>query len=160
MPADAVVFENFAKGDFSGWYVTGDAFGPAPTCTAENVLAADAVGPVQAVIGPGIASSAGLTRKRQGDLRSRTFTIDHDKIWFRVGGSGAMVNLIIDGYQLIREPIYGGLHFKCNGDGAMHWEVMDVHEWRGHRAYIEVLDDGDEWVALDRVYFADSAPPA
>ena len=62
------------------------------------------------------ASSGQLSRKLQGGLRSATFTITRDKIAYRIRGSGATVNLIIDGFQRIRDPIYGGLTFKATKD--------------------------------------------
>jgi hypothetical protein len=63
--------------------------------------------------------------------------------------------VIIDGFQRIRAPIYGGLAFTINSADKFVWHVQDVSPWKGHRAYIEFLDHGDEWVAVDEILFCD-----
>src|SRR5262249_32272792 len=39
------------------------------------------------------------------------------------------------------------------------WHAMDVSMWQGHRAYIEILDDGPGQVAVDAILFANGGPP-
>src|SRR5262249_39269314 len=97
--------------------------------------------------------------KLQGVLRSRTFTLDRNKVLYRVAGVGCQINLIIDGYQLIREPIYGGLTVTVNHGDAFQWRVQDVSMWKGHRAYIEIIDEGPDFIAVDRILFGDGGPP-
>src|SRR5205085_11019983 len=104
------------------------------------------------------ASSGQLSRKLQGALRSRTFSISHDKICYRVRGNGAAINLIIDGFQRIRDPIYGGLRFKANRD-QFDWHIQDVANWKGHKAYLEILDNGEEEVSVSQIRFCDQPPP-
>src|SRR5262249_14246768 len=104
-----VVFEDFDKPDYQDWFVTGEAFGHGPSHPSDVLLQPKHVSPVQTVVGPGVAHSGLLAPRLQGVLRSRTFVIDHNKVLYRVAGHGGRINLIIDGYQLIREPIYGGL---------------------------------------------------
>src|SRR5262249_52090569 len=65
----------------------------------------------------------------------------------------------IDGFQQIRDPIYGGLTFAIQGQ-LPRWYVQNVGMWVGQRAYIEVLDDGDGHVELERVLFSDNPSPA
>jgi hypothetical protein len=59
---------------------------------------------------------------------------------------------------LIQNPIYGGLKFGP-GSQQPHWHEQDVNKWVGHRAYIEVVDDGDGTIALEQVAFSDGPPP-
>ena len=57
-------------------------------------------------------TAASLSDRLQGVLRSPTFTIDKTKHpAIACAGNGGQVNLIVDGFQLIRDPIYGGLTF-------------------------------------------------
>ena len=58
-------------------------------------------------------------------------------ILYRVAGKGGRVNLIIDGYQHLRSPIYGGLTFTAGHDDVFTWHVQDVGMWVGLRAYID-----------------------
>ncbi len=69
------------------------------------------------------------------------------------------INLIIDGFEQIRDPIYGGLTFDPNHGDTFIWHRQDVSMWVGLKAYVEVLDDGDGFAALDRVMFSDGGAP-
>jgi hypothetical protein len=115
--------------------------------------------PVCKLIGSGVAHSGLASGRLQGALRSRTFTIEKKHILYRIQGNGGRVNLIIDGFQQIRNPIYGGLTFEVNHGDQLAWHVQDVAMWVGQKAYIEVLDDGNGSIALDRILFADGGPP-
>ena len=131
--ANQNVFETFSNYDH--WFRTGHAFGDRPIHS--------------------LAHSGRLSTKLQGTLRSQTFEIKTDKIAYRIAGKGAKVNLIIDGFQRIRDPIYGGLTFTINSPDKLTWHIQNVAPWKGHRAYIEFLDYGDEWVAIDEILFCD-----
>lgn len=146
-----VVFEGFKKPNFGDWFVTGDAFGTGPA-RGELLHRSGLV-----LVPPGQAHSGLMSPQLRGVLRSPTFTIDKKKVLFRTAGKG-QVNLVIDNFQLIRDPIYGGLTFRIDKERPA-WHAMDVTMWLGHKAYIEVIDDGDGFVVLDRVLFADGGPP-
>ena len=92
-------------------------------------------------------------------MRSKTFVIEKKHVLYRVAGKGGQIRLIIDGYQLIRDPIYGGLAFTVNHGDRPQWHVQDVSMWLGHNAYIEIVDDGDGYVAVDQILFSDGGPP-
>jgi hypothetical protein len=154
-----VLFEDFKKGTFQDWYVTGKAFGPAPSQTTRAIPSSRADQPVQSVMGPGVADSRQVSSKLQGVLRSKTFVIPKKKVLYRVAGRGAQINLIIDGYQRIRDPIYGGLTIPINHGDRFEWRVQDVEMWLGHRAYIEIIDDGPGYVAVEKIRFSDNGPP-
>jgi hypothetical protein len=146
------VFADFPMDGLKDWFVTGEAFG----ISAATPVSRD--GPVRRIHQRGLAHSGLVAEKMAGAIRSPTFTIGKKKILYRVAGKGGQVRLILDGLQLIQEPIYGGLAFGVNNP-ALHWHVQDVSMWAGHRAYVEVLDDGPGHVAVEQILFADDGPP-
>jgi cytochrome c553 len=156
----AVVFEDFKKKTYQDWFITGEAFGTGPTSAVDAVLQADPARPVKAVVGAGTAASGLISDRLQGVLRSRTFVITRKKILYHVAGHSGQVNLILDGFQQIRAPIYGGLEFRIDGGEQPQWHVQDVSMWPGHRAYIEIIDEGVGSVAVDKILFSDDGPPA
>jgi hypothetical protein len=104
------------------------------------------------------AHSGLLSGKLRGVLRSPTFEIVKPRIWYRLHGTGGQVRLILDGLQLIQDPIYGGLKFDAGGPEP-HWREQDVSKWIGHRAYIEIVDDDDASIAVEQIVFSDNGPP-
>ena len=138
------------------WYPAGDAFafldGSGRDLPATGGLPFD----TQTAVVP---HSGWLSRRMQGALRSKSFVISKPQLWYRLLGQGARVRLVIDQFQQIRAPIYGGLEFGINSPGAWHWHAQDVSKWVGHAAYIEILDEGDGFAAIDGVVAADRGPP-
>lgn len=154
------VFADFDGGSFDGWFASGDAFGNAPTDAGAWHTRADEFAPVAA----GVAHSGLVSGKLQGILRSPTFTIDCDFIHFRAAGQGARMRLVVDGYQLRFD---NGLLFDDTlvevGDtkGAFTWLTMgkQVGKYRGRQAYLEFIDEGDGYLAVDRVVFSTQPTP-
>src|SRR5262249_60667513 len=87
----------------------------------------------------GVAHSALDSRRLEGALRSETFTIDRKYVHLRAAGCRGQVHLVIDGFTLIRNPIYGGLSLQLDND-LFGWRTIDVSMWQGHRAYFEIAD--------------------
>jgi hypothetical protein len=98
-------------------------------------------------------------------------------VHLRVAGESGRVNLVIDGFNLIRSPIYGGLTFEVKEQRPV-WRTIDVSMWQGHRACFELLDcsvpnlsqpmpddtrqgkTGDDWLLVDEIRLsADKTPP-
>jgi hypothetical protein len=77
-----------------------------------------------------------------------------------VAGRQAQARLILNGLQLIRDPIYGGLARKIDHGEEFRWLVFDLHLWPGQPAYVELLDNGPGYFAIREAWFADSPPPA
>jgi hypothetical protein len=154
----AVLFEDFSRQSYGDWFVSGEAFGSEPLRDTGVRLAAD--GAVETVAAPGTADSGRLSDRLQGVLRSQTFTITKPRIFYRMAGRDAQVNLIIDGFQRIRFPIYGGLTIAVKDGGPPAWYVQDVAKWAGHRAYIEVVDQGSGYIVVDEIRFGEGAAPA
>ena len=125
------------------WFATGWSFGDGPN-----------VG--------GIAHSGELSTKLRGVLRSPTFTITQPQILYRVSGKNARIRLIIDGYQMMDFSglLFGGTTFEVNTDGKWIWhrQAGDLQNYIGRRAYIELIDDGDGWIACDEIRFTNGGP--
>jgi hypothetical protein len=152
------LFEDF-RGDFDGWFVTGDTFGDGPTAAGEW----DATDRAARASLPGVAHSGRLAGRLRGVLRSPTFTISKPYIDYRMAGRGGQIRLIIDGYimDVFNGLLYGGVSFPVETDGKMVWyrQAGDASRFVGHRAHIEIIDDGDGWVAVDAIRFSDGPPP-
>ncbi len=126
---------DFRKNSFGGWKTDGLAFGNMPT-VGNPVF--DAQNSKLLWLDEGKASSRGNGLGVFGALRSPNFTIADDSIAIRAMGKDATVRIIIDNFQLISDPIYGGIMRRVN---AGKWEniVIDVSPWKGHNAYIEIM---------------------
>ena len=157
-PEQGVVFEDFNGTDWGTWIPSGEAFGPGPLPPPWTTLEPSLrdLGPVPS---GGLAHSGALSTKLQGALRSPTFTIAHPRIAYRMTGANVRVRLVLHNLQLIQNPIYGGLEIKLQEAGPLKWFVQSVDKWIGHKAYIEVLDEGDGYAVLDRVAFVNDASP-
>jgi hypothetical protein len=109
---------------------------------------------------PGFPHSGREVRKLEGSLRSPTFRIEQRYLAIRVAGRETRARLILNGLQLIKEPIYGGLEKSINHGEEFRWLVFDLAMWKGQPAYLELLDDGPGYVAIREAWLADSPPPA
>ena len=89
---------------------------------------------------PGLAHSGLISDRLRGVLRSRTFTIENRYMHWLVAGHGARINVVVDGFEKIRDPIYGGLTVDVNDGDQPRWVTQDVGMWLGHTAYLEIAD--------------------
>lgn len=138
--AKAAAFELFGDGWLSRWDACGLAFRPGA--------------------GDGFPQSGREVRKLVGSLRSPTFTIDKPYLAIRVAGRDGQARVVLNGLQLIKDPIYGGLAKPVNHGEELRWVVFDLAMWKGQPAYLELLDDGPGYVAIREAWFADTLPPA
>ena len=81
--------------------------------------------------------------------------------------------MVIDGFEKIRSPIYGGLTTVVNTGPSPRWVTLDVEMWMGHSAYLEIadgavvdfggatshVDDGNGWIAVDEIRTSDNPAP-
>jgi hypothetical protein len=141
----------------AAWRATGAAFSGGLGKSLDVVAESANLPVAKRILRTTTAHSGLLSPKLQGVLRSPTFEITAPKLWYRLYGSGGKVRLVIDGLQLIRDPIYGGLEF---GSGTIepHWHEQNLSKWIGHRAYVELVDDGDGFLALEQLLFSDTMP--
>ncbi|MEO1012617.1 MAG: PSD1 and planctomycete cytochrome C domain-containing protein, partial [Bacteroidota bacterium] len=125
---------DFRGADFDGWRTTGMAFGEGTTLgyplldTSGKLLKLDQGRASSQTFGPGVL----------GTLRSPDFILDTDFIGVMARGENSTIQIIIDNFQLIRWPIYGGLTQKVDNKEWKKYS-FNVGPWKGHKAYIEVL---------------------
>ncbi|VTS03412.1 PSD1 and planctomycete cytochrome C domain-containing protein [Tuwongella immobilis] len=151
-----IVLGDFRAGNSWDWHATGHSFPSKPNSSPRLTVADD--GKLQ-VRPAGWFDSGEFGKKLEGDLRSPTFEIQRNRIWYRVRGHAARINLILDGLRLIQNPIYGGLTIHVNHGDQPRWIEMDVAMWKGHRAYVEILDSAGGSIAIEQVIQADGPPP-
>jgi hypothetical protein len=169
-----VVFADAANEhqDWTGWSSEGEGFSALPT-RAGDFGVGDATHPVQRILTSATFDSSILSRRLQGTLRSPGFVISHRFIHILAAGREARINVPVDNFTMIRDPIYGALKQVLDSD-QYRWISIDVSMWKGHRAYLEFSDisapdpgdDGhragfapDGWLAVRGVLFSDLAEP-
>ena len=157
-PDETVLFEDFRQDDYAKWFVTGNAFGSRPT----DVRDWNPLSPGGGVPQGGVAHSGVLSPRLCGVLRSKSFILEHPQILYRAAGKNAQIRLIVDGYQMdvFNALLFGGFSFAVNNE-QMGWITQggDIRRYMGHRCYIELIDDGDGWLAVDEIRFSNGAPP-
>ena len=171
--ASAEILADFSTGMPAGWNNPDGTFA-VTGATGDFLCGPDPWKPVETLLPPGRAHSGLLTGKQAGVLRSPTFVISGDFLDYhlcRQPGemlSGEVhnghlktgqVHLIIDGFQHIRSPIYGGLSFSIPTAAEPVWWRQHVSKWVGHRAYIEIEDFDDGSLQLDQIRFSSTRAP-
>jgi hypothetical protein len=163
-PATATRFEGFDAPTFDGWFPTGFAFGAGPAGEAQwDSVRRDP----PRLARPGVAHSGLLAGKLRGTLRSRSFVIDKPYVDFLLAGNGGRVRFLVDTYTMdeFSALLFEGLTFDVKTEnGRFQWHRIDASRYLGHRAHIELIDEGDTYVAVDEVVFTDgsgglAAPP-
>ncbi len=170
-----IVLADFSRSGFKGWFVEDQAFGQAPLRPGEILLGAEAIRPVVSLVRSGAwAHSGQLSRRLQGTLRSPSFSIDRRFLHVLAAGKASRVNVVIEHFVMIQDPLYGRLRFILNDD-APRWHTFDLEMWRGRRAYLEFADSttqdlhdmgppagcGPEgYVAVGNVLLSDQGSPA
>jgi len=180
IPGGPIVFEAFRGKSFDGWSVTGDAFGEGPTREGEFILEWNPKSPstpdwrIQPVKA-GVAHSGLLSNGFQGVLRSPSFPITRRFVHLLASGDRGRINIVIDRFEKIRDPIYGQLTVPINGGrpGDQKWISRDLSMWAGQSAYLELADGsavdftvnqthsvpGDGFLAVREVVFSDESNP-
>jgi Protein of unknown function (DUF1553)/Protein of unknown function (DUF1549)/Planctomycete cytochrome C len=141
------------------WSSQGEAFGSEKTPAISLRFSGGPHPQVTSAVWASSGDSGRLSEKLHGTLQSQTFTITKPRIIYRLAGHSTRVRLIVDGLQILRDPLYGGLNVGADSD-ALRWQVQDVSRWIGHRAYVELQDIDPGSIALDRVGFTAGEPPA
>ena len=132
--SQGTVLGDFSGADLNGWKSDGLAFTNATTF-GDPVFNAQ-----RKLIGlqEGKASSKRLSTGIYGALRSPDFTINTNFIGIKATGKKASIRVVIDNFQLIQWPIYGGMDQRVDTSKFINF-VFDVTQWKGHKAYIELL---------------------
>jgi hypothetical protein len=157
--------------DLARWYRHGPA---TEIAGGDFLLGTNAAHPIASIIPPGALHTARASVRLQGDAQSPTFTVTNRYLLVRAWGRETRVRVVVDNFTLIRNPIYGGLKRIVHSTNP-EWLVFDLETWKGHRAYVELVDTtapdpADEqrtgasyspsgFGAIDAVVPSDSATP-
>lgn len=151
------IFETFDS--LKRWQSTGHAFAGQSLTPGQVVTGSEGF----RLAPPGTAHSGRLGNRLQGTLRSETFEIPTDTIVYRVSGRDGRIRLTIDGYFLddFNALLFEGITFDVNtADDEWIDQRQNVKLYRGHRAHIEIIDDGDGYIAVDEIRFVESGQPS
>lgn len=132
-PEDTLIGD-FSHQDLNGWKSDGLAFTNNttlgdPIFNEKNTLVA---------LQEGKASSRRLSTNIFGALRSPDFILNKNFIGVKAAGKKSSIRIIIDNFQLIQYPIYGNMDQRVDTSNFINF-VFDVAQWKGHKAYIEVV---------------------
>jgi hypothetical protein len=113
----------------------------------------------------GMAHSGHLSNRLRGALRSPTFPLTKQKVYYRMKGKAVKARLILDSYYMyeFNGLLFSGFQFDLK-DGAekelrWHQNAGDVRRYSGHRGYVQLTDHGDGFAALDELWLSDGGPP-
>ena len=159
---DGTLFEDFSGTQLpDGWSLSGQAF--------QTVSEKSCVIPIDDLprCEPGTVDSGVFGKAMAGTLRSPTFTISTNRIHIRMRATeGATVRLIVDNYQMatFNQLLFRGLQVDkkaADTRGSWVWKSLgaDLRKYVGHKAYLEFIDDGQETIAVDEIWFSNSEPP-
>ncbi|MCA8953291.1 MAG: DUF1553 domain-containing protein, partial [Planctomycetes bacterium] len=122
----------------SGWMRVNDGFGaepwrgpwcPDPAADNATLLAL-----------PGAFWHSGIAgRRREGTLQTATFELRERYLHVRAAGVHSRIVVIVDGFHVVRDPIYGDLHRTVDDPGA-HWLTFDLDDYRGHSVFVQCID--------------------
>ncbi len=127
-----------SEGSLAEWFVTNDGFAAAPW---RGPFCPDASAKTpQLFVLPGAFWHSGTAgARREGTLGSPTFLLAHRYVHVRTAGVGSRIKLVVDGFHLVRDPIYGALH-RAVDDPNAHWVTFDTAPWAGRSAFLQCID--------------------
>ncbi|MEC7696410.1 MAG: PSD1 and planctomycete cytochrome C domain-containing protein [Planctomycetota bacterium] len=155
----------------SNWFASGNGFDPDRRPPGTMVIAPSGNAILNALVGSSWAAGD-LTSRLAGSLKSPTFLLP-EKISLRVQGRHGRVRLYVQHYEMVGQgPTTTSLDIPVQQD-TWHWVTFDTRLWQGKRAYLELLQNGDqmqfvsrkqhEWkheddsyLAVDRIVFGPS----
>ncbi|WP_165075264.1 PSD1 and planctomycete cytochrome C domain-containing protein [Paludisphaera rhizosphaerae] len=132
----AVTVSDQSVEELSAWRTTGDAF---ERCASPFRIELHEH-PRLVAVPAGSLESGLISDRLLGVARSPTFTIAGRRLHVLASGTGGRVNVVIDGFEKIRGPIYDGLTIPVNSPKAPCWYSFDVTSWVGRRACLEASD--------------------
>jgi len=135
-PEDVVIAD--ARDPASRWYLDNDGFGDRPW-TGGFCPDPDAEKPVLVTLPGPFWVSATAGGRREGTIATATFPLTHRYVHVRVAGDHSRIKLIVDGFHVVRDPIYGTLHRNID-KGEAHWQTIDVEMWLGSKAHLSAVD--------------------
>jgi len=117
------------------WFADGEAWANALTDANDFMVQGETIKPVA----KGWLHSGLLSQKYQGTLRSSTFKISENHIHIAALGVDVRINVVVDNFKIIRNPIYGSLTRHIKNENP-HWVTFNLGMWKGHDCYVEIVD--------------------
>ena len=168
-PRQDIVFETWQRTDYTGWTVTGTAFGAGPVLVSQVPPYMLRFGNLNAQ-GPRFVTSHNFIAANNdptiadsyvGSLTSGTFTVSRRYVSAWVGGGNnpgqTCLNVVIDG------NVVGSL--TADNTEPMHQRFVDLVRYQGKTAHLEIVDSatgGWGHINVSTISFTDapaSAPP-
>ncbi len=139
-----------------GWIVSGYRFGAGPLSRGQ-LLIGDEGRPVREYVEIGRADADEASRKFYGMLRTPTFKVVGDTLWYRVRGS-CEAFLAVDSHRTVHGPLHGGVRKRIKGTAnTWRWHSHPVRNYLGHRIHIEFSNFSENF-AVARVEFNAGTP--
>ena len=156
-PSDLVV--DFSRPGPEDWIATGLRFGRRAARVGELRIGKNEERRITGVLVVDAAHAGLFSDKLTGFLRTRTFEVTSDTLWYRFTGK-ADVFMVVDSYRAGARPgsVHHGkyLFVKLEGDGNFRWQSHLVRRYIGHRVHIEFTPH--ENFALSRIQFCSEEP--
>ncbi len=172
-PRDGDVVLAHADGPRDAWFVTNDGFGAEPW-RGPFCLDPAAAQPTLLALPGAFWNSAVGGVQREGTLSTRTFAIEQRYLHVRAAGRHSRIKVVVDGFHLVRDPIYGNLHTSLDHPEA-RWLKFDLLPWQGRTAHVAFIDQrapdladpnhnggqhpADGWLAVQAVLASPFAEP-
>ncbi len=153
------VLLDFANPQPKDWITSGLRFGRGPAQTGELLFGKEKSSPLKGIVIEDAAHSGLYSDHFTGILRTPTFEITSDTIWYRYRGN-AKVFLVVDSYRCGAEPgsVHHGKHLfrTLEGDRDYRWESHQIARYLGHRVHVEFTPE--EGFSLSRIQFSAATP--
>jgi fructan beta-fructosidase len=153
-----IVIADFDDADYSGWKISGDAFGSVP---AQGTLTSQM--PVEGFHGKGLVNSFYGGDDSTGTLTSPSFQIERKFFQFLIGGGGwegkTYLNLLIEG-KVVRTAT--GTNTKSGGSERLASQQWNVSEFLNQRAVLQIVDQATgTWghINVDQIIQTDRGVP-
>lgn len=139
------------------WIVSGYRFGRRPLA-AGDLLVGDGNHPVREFVETGRADGEFASRKFYGLLRTPTFEVVGDTLWYRIRGS-CEAFLAVDSHRTVHGPLHGVVRKRVKGDpNTWKWHGHNVKDYLDHRVHLEFSNFSENF-AVSRVEFSAGSPP-
>ena len=139
------------------WFTGGRQFGTGPMESGTPVFGDNTNHPIKEFNENGAARSDGLSTRFTGIIRTRTFGVNGDTLWYRYKGK-ADVFLAVNSHRQIAGPLHGIVRQKLDSKGdEWKWHGHRVRDYIGHRVHVEFKAKGG--FALEHVQFGGGEPP-
>ncbi|MEO0340690.1 MAG: PSD1 and planctomycete cytochrome C domain-containing protein, partial [Bacteroidota bacterium] len=125
---------DFREGNWNNWYTNGWAFGNGPVIGTPHFDEQLRLNGIEGAY----ASSRRFGKGVQGTLHSPYFTVEKDQLAVKARGMGGLIRIIVENFQVIQYPLWGGLEKRVN---YPEWETytFDLSRIKGHKAYLAFL---------------------